>query len=124
MQMLTAIPGEYGYVELDIDTAVAPNTGVSTAPFEWTLDAAREVTAIVSVAITPNRMQRHVLAIRVDGCDVASSHYLQADDTITLVADLSLASSEVVSVELRAYNPLGCPHSLSVNEATIVVSAR
>lgn len=123
-QTLTAERESYNYVALDFPTANLFNGEVAVTPWSWTSGTTREVVVAVAVAVTANRMERHVLAVRVNGRDVASSHYIGDSGTMTLVIDLNVTAGDVVTVEYRGYNPLGCPHSMSVDTAEIVVSAR
>lgn len=123
-QTLTAERESYNYLTLDFPTANVFSGEVAVTPWSWTSGSTREVVVSVAVAVTANRMERHVLAVRVNGRDAASSHYLGDSDTMTLIVDLNVRSGDVVTVEYRGFNPLSSPHSLTVDTAEIVVSAR
>lgn len=123
-QTLTSERESYNYLALDFPISIVANAEVAVTPWSWTSGTTREVVVAVAVAVTANRMERHVLAVRVNGRDVASSHYMGDSGTMTLVIDLNVTAGDVVTVEYRGYNPLGCPHSMTIDEAEIVVSAR
>lgn len=123
-QILTADRESYNYLMLDFPTVNLFSSEVAVTPWSWTSGSTREVILAVVAAVTANRIERHVLAVRVNGRDVASSHYMGSSGEITLVVDLNITAGDVVTVEYRGYNPLGCPHAMTIDAAEIVVSAR
>jgi hypothetical protein len=123
-QSLSAPPGAHGYLTLDFPDIVVTNAGATTGPFVWTVDADRRITVEAGVIIDHLWLQGFVLALRVNGHDVASSHYLRPDGVLRLTADVAVFIGDEVTLELRALNTIDSKASCSVTSAAVVVLSR
>ena len=122
-QPLLAPDRNLGTLVLDIATAVVTNVNVTTGPFAWTADTDRLVTVEAGVTLGASSLPRYVLAVRVNNYDVASSHYMRGDALLRISSDISLYAGDVVTLEMRAYNPLDCKASVEIQTAAIVVTS-
>ena len=112
--------GQYGYLQLSLPTGLLPNGDVVSSPFIWTSDASRNIMAMC-IATFETLCTGLVLALRVNGRDMTTTHLVQYDNTLIIVQDLAIDTAEQVTVEMRGFNALDSNVLLTATSAALII---
>lgn len=121
-QAIVVGAGQYGYLPLSLPTGLLPNGDVVSSPFVWTSDASRNI-MVMCLAAFETLCTGLVLALRVNGRDMTTTHLAQYDNTLIIVQDLAIDVSEQITVEIRGFNPLDSDVLLTASSAALIINS-